>query len=181
MLTLLRTIAEISWGEKVFVSPRYSTSTIGLPSWSTTLNGHDSISFLTVGSSNRRPIKRLCRYEHLLTHMWQMMRNLLDVKNSIFWVHSGLVFRGFTNQTLLVGEGDEWRGGEATLLIGNDFDIATFVVCNAGICCALIRWVGRARMLEFVIRLITVCGVSYQDRYQSHLRKPRQPSWVFLF
>jgi len=50
---------EISWGEKILSSPRYSTSTIGLPSWSMTLNGHDSISFLTVGSSNLRPINRL--------------------------------------------------------------------------------------------------------------------------
>lgn len=32
---------------------------MGLPPWSTTLNGHDGISFLTVSSSNRRPINRL--------------------------------------------------------------------------------------------------------------------------
>ncbi len=59
LLTLVRTIAEISWGEKVWVLPRYWTSTFGLPSSSTTLKGHDSMSFLTVGSSKRRPIRRL--------------------------------------------------------------------------------------------------------------------------
>ncbi|KAI6875794.1 hypothetical protein KC323_g176 [Hortaea werneckii] len=57
--TLPRTMAEISCGEKVLVSPRYSTCTFGwLPS-STTLKGHDSMSFLTVGSSYLLPIRRL--------------------------------------------------------------------------------------------------------------------------
>ena len=56
----MSTIDEISCGEKVFRSPRYSTSTMGLPSWSTMVKGHDSMSFLTVGSSKRRPISRLC-------------------------------------------------------------------------------------------------------------------------
>ena len=55
----MRTMDEISWGVKVLVSLRYSTWTAGLPPWSTTLNGHDSMSFFTVGSSNLRPIKRL--------------------------------------------------------------------------------------------------------------------------
>jgi hypothetical protein len=60
LLTLVRTMAEISWGEKEEVLPRYSTSTLGLPlPSSTTLKGHDSMSFLTVGSSKRRPIRRL--------------------------------------------------------------------------------------------------------------------------
>lgn len=59
MLTLTRTIAEISWGENVLVSPRYSTWTTGLVPCSTTLNGHDSISFLTMGSLKGRPIRRL--------------------------------------------------------------------------------------------------------------------------
>ena len=58
-LTLPRTMAEISCGEKTFVSPRYWTCTFGLLSSSVTLNGHDSISFLTVGSSNLLPIRRL--------------------------------------------------------------------------------------------------------------------------
>ena len=57
--TLTRIMAEISWGEKVFSSPRYSTETLGLPLSSTTLKGQDSMSFLTVGSSNLRPIRRL--------------------------------------------------------------------------------------------------------------------------
>lgn len=59
MLTLPRTMAEISWGEKVLVSLRYSTWTEGAPSRSTILKGQDSMSFLTVSSSNLRPMRRL--------------------------------------------------------------------------------------------------------------------------
>lgn len=59
--TFMRTMEEISWGEKVLVSLRYSTWTTGLPPWSMTLNGQDSTSFLTMGSSKRRPIRRLFR------------------------------------------------------------------------------------------------------------------------
>lgn len=59
--TLVRTMAEISWAEKVLVSPRYSTEILGLPLSSTILKGQDSISFLTVASSKRRPMRRLER------------------------------------------------------------------------------------------------------------------------
>lgn len=52
-------MAEISCGEKTLVSPKYSTCTFGLLSSSVTLKGHDSMSFFTVGSSNRRPMRRL--------------------------------------------------------------------------------------------------------------------------
>lgn len=52
-------MAEISCGENTLVSPKYSTCTFGLLSSSMTLNGHDSMSFFTVGSSNLRPIRRL--------------------------------------------------------------------------------------------------------------------------
>lgn len=63
--TFMRTIEEISWGEKVLVSFRYSTSTTGWfsPRW-TTLKGQDSTSFLTMGSSKRRPIRRLMSSQH---------------------------------------------------------------------------------------------------------------------
>lgn len=60
--TLTRTMAEISWGENCLVSPRYWTSTLGFPPSSMTLKGQDSVSFLTVGSSKRRPINRLKNY-----------------------------------------------------------------------------------------------------------------------
>ena len=58
--TLVRTMAEISWGVNDLVSPRYSTSTLGLslPS-SMTLKGQASRSFLTMGSLNGRPMRRL--------------------------------------------------------------------------------------------------------------------------
>lgn len=62
-LALVRTMAEISWAENLWLPPRYSTSILGVPSSSTTLKGHDSMSFLTVGSSKRRPMRRLGRVQ----------------------------------------------------------------------------------------------------------------------
>lgn len=150
---------EISCGEKVLVSPRYSTSTKGLPPWSTTLKGQDSMSFLTTGSSNLRPIRRL---EGPLGHPTHdtgnpTSFNLLDIEDSVLRVHSSLVLGGLTDQTLLVGERDERRGGVATLLVRNcaqkknssepktrvsgvlcierltDFDIGTLIVGNTGV------------------------------------------------
>ena len=43
----------------------------------------------------------------------------LDIEDGVLWVHGSLVLSGLTNQTLLSSEGDERRGGEATLLVGN--------------------------------------------------------------
>jgi hypothetical protein len=43
------------------VSPRYSTWTMGESPWATILKGHDWMSFLTVSSSKRRPMRRLKR------------------------------------------------------------------------------------------------------------------------
>ena len=57
--TLTRTMAEISWGENCLVSPRYSTWTMGESPAGTILKGHDWMSFLTVSSSKRRPMRRL--------------------------------------------------------------------------------------------------------------------------
>ena len=48
-------------------------------------------------------------------------------------VHGSLVLGGLTNQPLLVGEGDERGGGEATLLVGDDLDIASLVGGDAGV------------------------------------------------
>lgn len=62
-LAFMRTMEEISWGVKVLFSPRYSTSTAGEVPWSTTLKGQDSTSFLTMGSSKRRPIRRLGKFQ----------------------------------------------------------------------------------------------------------------------
>lgn len=77
-------------------------------------------------------------------------RSLLDIEDGVDWVHSSLVLSGLTDQTLLSSEGDERRGGEATLLVGDwkkdkseygqksirmlrhtDFDIGALVVGNA--------------------------------------------------
>ena len=56
---LVKTIAEISCGEKVLVSSKYWTSMTGLPSTSITLKGQVFMSFWTDSSSNLLPIKRL--------------------------------------------------------------------------------------------------------------------------
>jgi hypothetical protein len=58
-LTLIKTMDDTSCGENCLVSFKYSTCTMGLPPWSMILKGHDSTSFLTVGSSKRRPMSRL--------------------------------------------------------------------------------------------------------------------------
>ena len=106
VLTFISTMEDISWGENVLVSPRYSTCTIGLPPWSTILKGHDSISFLTVGSSNLRPINRLACYISSCTILLADLY-VLDIKDSIGRVHSGLVLCSLTNETLLLGERDK--------------------------------------------------------------------------
>jgi hypothetical protein len=61
------------------------------------------------------------------------IRNSLGIEDGVAGVHGSIVLGGLTNQTLLVGEGDERRSGEGTLLVGNDFDIATLVDGNAGV------------------------------------------------
>ena len=147
-------MAEISWGEKVLVSPRYSTWTIGLPPWSTTLNGQDSISFLTVSSSNLRPIKRLLliSLRVLPGKFWSIL--VLNIEDSILRVHSSLILCRLTNETFLARKRDEGGSGEATLFVGNcmmgklektrtceqnwvggrtNFDIGALVICNARI------------------------------------------------
>lgn len=45
--------------------------------------------------------------------------DILDIEDGVLGVHSGLVLGGLTDETLLVGERDEGRGGEASLLVGN--------------------------------------------------------------
>lgn len=62
-------------------------------------------------------------------YMWAVRRrkNSLGIEDSVTGVHGSIVLGGLTDQTLLVGEGDERRGGEGTLLVGNDFDIGALV------------------------------------------------------
>lgn len=59
--------------------------------------------------------------------------NSLGVEDGIPGVHGSIVLGSLTNQTLLLGEGDERRGGERTLLVGNDLDIGALVRSNAGV------------------------------------------------
>lgn len=142
-LTLTRTMAEISWAENCLDSPRYWTSTLGLPLSSTTLKGQDSMSFLTVGSSKRRPIRRLKIMSAAGGSRWQdgqgpSRDNLLDIEDGVDGVHGGLVLGSLTDQSLGVSEGDERRGGEGTLLVGDDLDIAALVGGHTGVggtCC----------------------------------------------
>ena len=120
-------MAETSCGEKILSSPRYSTWTMGEPSWSMTLNGHDSISFLTVGSSKRRPINRL-GYVSMPLAVSKEAASSLDIEDGVSGVHRSLVLSRLTDQTLLVGEGDERWCSEATLLVGNDLNIGSLIV-----------------------------------------------------
>ena len=57
----------------------------------------------------------------------------LGIEDSVGGVHGSIVLGSLTDQTLLVSEGDERRGGERTLLVGNDLDIAALVGSNAGV------------------------------------------------
>lgn len=57
--------------------------------------------------------------------------NLLDIKDSVRWVHGSLVLGRLTDQTLLVGERNERWGGEATLLVGNDLNGGALVDSHA--------------------------------------------------
>jgi hypothetical protein len=45
--------------------------------------------------------------------------HILDIEDGVLGVHGSLVLGGLTDKTLLVGERDEGRGGEASLLVGN--------------------------------------------------------------
>jgi hypothetical protein len=109
---------EISWGEKVLVSFRYWTWTMGEPPWSTILKGQDSISFLTVGSSKRRPMRRLLCGQYRSTHL-EAALDSLDIEDGVLGVHGSLVLRSLTDETFLIVERDERWGGEATLLVGD--------------------------------------------------------------
>lgn len=70
--------------------------------------------------------------------------HLLDIEDSVGWVHGRLVLCGLADQSFLIGERNERRGGETTLFVGNwtpldlahvqffvrltDFNIAALVV-----------------------------------------------------
>lgn len=45
----------------------------------------------------------------------------LDIEDGVLRVHGGLVLSGLTDQTLLIGEGDEGGSSKATLLVGDYF------------------------------------------------------------
>lgn len=92
---------------------------MGLPPWSTTLKGHDLMSFVTVSSSNRRPIKRLEKSAQHIKHDFPLQCNILDIEDSVLGVHSSLVLGRLTDETLLAGERNEGGGGKATLLVGD--------------------------------------------------------------
>jgi hypothetical protein len=53
--------------------------------------------------------------------------DLLGIEDGVLGVHGSIVLSSLTDQTLLISEGDERRGGERTLLVGDDLDIGTLV------------------------------------------------------
>ena len=54
----------------------------------------------------------------------------LDIEDGVGWVHRSLVLGRLTDQSLLFGEGNERRRGEATLLVG---DWVVVSVCTFGL------------------------------------------------
>ena len=78
------------------------------------------MSFLTVGSSNLRPIKRL-RSVRECGHWCHVLfgEDVLDVEDGVRGVHGGLVLGRLADEALLGGEGNEGWGGEASLLVGD--------------------------------------------------------------
>ena len=55
----------------------------------------------------------------------------LDIEDGVLRVHGSLVLGSLTDQTLVLSEGDERGGSEATLLVGDDLDIAALVDSHA--------------------------------------------------
>lgn len=75
-----------------------------------------------MGSSKRRPIKRLSFHQVSTKRTYQLAsvaRDSLDVEDGVLRVHGSLVLGGLTDQTLLVGEGNERGSSIATLVVGN--------------------------------------------------------------
>jgi hypothetical protein len=64
---------------------------------------------------------------------WEWDQNSLGIEDSVAGVHGSIVLGGLTDQTLLLGEGNERRGGERTLLVGDDLDIGALVDGNTGV------------------------------------------------
>ena len=56
---------------------------------------------------------------------------ILDIEDGVLGVHGRLVLGSLTDQSLFTGEGDERRRGKATLLIGDNLNISTFIGGNA--------------------------------------------------
>lgn len=59
---------------------------------------------------------------HFVSHSLQVSRqnsNILDIEDCVLGVHSSLVLRSLTDETLLGSERNEGRGSEGTLLVGN--------------------------------------------------------------
>lgn len=82
--------------------------------------------------------------------------NLLDIENGVRWVHGSLVLGRLTDQTLLVGEGNERWGGEATLLVGNDLNGGALVDSHARVGGAQIDADGT--IVNFVSHVEGCCG-----------------------
>ena len=82
--------------------------------------------------------------------------NLLDIEDSVGRVHGSLVLGRLTDQTLLVGEGNERWGGEATLLVGNDLDGGALVDSHTRVGGAQIDADGT--IVNFVSHVEGVCG-----------------------
>lgn len=82
-----------------------------------------------LATTNSPPVAKATR--DFNSHRDLEEKNVLDIEDGVGGVHGSLVLGSLTNQTLLVGEGDERGGGEVTLLVGDDLDIGTLVGSHA--------------------------------------------------
>ena len=57
--------------------------------------------------------------------------SLLDIEDGVDWVHSRLVLRSLTDQTLFRSERNEGWSGERALFVGDDLYTSALVVGNA--------------------------------------------------
>ena len=67
----------------------------------------------------------------LFSRSWSVYS--LGIEDCVDGVHGRIVLGSLTDQTFLIGERNERRGGERTLFVGDDFDIVTLVGSNAGV------------------------------------------------
>lgn len=73
--------------------------------------------------------------------------DLLHVEDRVPRIHGSLVLGRLADQSLVLVERDKRRGSKATLLVGDDLDIVSFIRGNAGVCGAWVEQDGEGQPL----------------------------------